>query len=379
MVSDQSSEGDGAEGPDEELRRQREKGSTLKRFKASPRVHLITGGAGFIGSHLADALVARGDQVVILDDLSTGRRENVVHLIDDGSAIFLEGSVLDAELVDQWVERTDSVFHLASAVGVKLVVENPLESLMRNVRGTNVVTHSASRYGKRLLFTSTSEIYGKHSNGALPEDADSVLGPSSKARWGYANTKAFGEMLAFGYARERGAETAVVRLFNSVGPRQLGSYGMVLPRFVSQALEDEDLTVYGDGSQSRCFTHVYDTVAGILEVADHEQAVGRVFNVGTRREITIQALAERVIERTGSSSRIRHIPYGLAYGEGFEELGSRKPDTSAIERLCGWRPTRSVDDAIDDLAAQIRRAEQPQVGRAGFLDSRLEGTTELSA
>jgi UDP-glucose 4-epimerase len=353
----------------------------VKRFKSSRQVHLITGGAGFIGSHLADALVARGDRVVVLDDLSTGRRENIVHLIENGDAVFVEGSVLDSGLVDQWVQRTDSVFHLASAVGVKLVVEHPLESLMNNVRGTNVVAHAASRYGKRMLFTSTSEVYGKHSNGALPEDADSLLGPSSKARWGYANTKAFGEMLAFGYARERGAETVVVRLFNSVGPRQLGSYGMVLPRFVSQALTDEDLTVYGDGTQSRCFTHVYDTVAGILSVADDRRAVGRVFNIGTSRDITVQELAERVIARTGSSSRIRHIPYELAYGEGFEELGSRKPDTRAIEELCGWRVTRTIDDAIDDLAADLRRsaAAARELQSKPVVAGGLEEAAELSA
>jgi UDP-glucose 4-epimerase len=359
----------------------REKGwLDLKRFRSSTPVHLITGGAGFIGSHLADALVARGDQVVILDDLSTGRRENVVHLIEDGSAVFVEGSVLDAELVDQWVERTDSVFHLASAVGVKLVVEQPLESLMRNVRGTNVVSHAASRYGRRLLFTSTSEVYGKHSNGALPEDADRLLGPSSTSRWGYANTKAFGEMLAFGYARERGAETVVVRLFNSVGPRQLGSYGMVLPRFVAQALRGEDLTVYGDGTQSRCFTHVYDTVEGILAVAQSDRAVGSAFNIGASQDITIKELAERVIKRTGSGSRIRYVPYAEAYGEGFEELGSRKPETSAIEELCGWRPTRTIDNAIDDLAAQLRGATaEVRASRPSFFEPALKEATELSA
>jgi UDP-glucose 4-epimerase len=351
----------------------------MRHFSGSPRAHLITGGAGFIGSHLADALVARGDQVVILDDLSTGRRENIVHLIEEGSAVFVEGSVLDAELVDEWVERTDSVFHLASAVGVKLVVEQPLESLMRNVRGANVVTHAASRYGRRLLFTSTSEVYGKHSNGALPEGADSLLGPSSKSRWGYANTKAFGEMLAFGYARERGAQTVVVRLFNSVGPRQLGSYGMVLPRFVGQALKGEDLTVYGDGSQSRCFTHVHDTVAGILSVADQERAVGSVFNVGTSHEMTVRELADRVIERTGSTSTIRYIPYELAYGEGFEELGSRKPDTAAIEQVCGWRPTRTIDDAIDDLAAQLGApAREVPASRPRFLEPALEQAGKLA-
>lgn len=350
----------------------------MKRFKASPRVHLITGGAGFIGSHLADALVARGDQVVILDDLSTGRRENIVHLIEDGSAVFVEGTVLDAELVDHWVERTDSVYHLASAVGVKLVVERPLDSLLRNVRGANVVAHAAARYGRRMLFTSTSEVYGKNSNGALPEDSDSLLGPSSKSRWGYANTKAFGEMLAFGYARERGAETVVVRLFNSVGPRQLGSYGMVLPRFVSQALKGEDLTVYGDGTQSRCFTHVHDTVEGIVAVAQRDRAVGRVFNIGATRAITIRELAERVIARTGSTSRIRHIPFELAYGEGFEELGSRKPDPSAIEALCGWRPKRTIDDAIDDLAKDIRGVPEPQMVRASLLEPSLEEAAELT-
>ena len=307
--------------------------------------------------------------MVILDDLSTGRRENIAHLLEGGRAVFVEGSVLDAELVDQWVERTDSVFHLAAAVGVKLIVDNPLESLLRNVRGTTVVAHAADRYRRRLLFTSTSEVYGKNSNGAIPEDSDRLLGSSSKARWGYATTKAFGEMLAFAYARERGTRTVVVRLFNSVGPRQLGSYGMVLPRFVSQALEGNSLTVYGDGTQSRCFTHVYDTVDAIIAVADSERAVGGVYNVGSTREITIRGLAERVIERTGSSSQIRHIPYELAYGEGFEELGSRKPDTSAIEAVCGWRPTRTIGGAIDDLVADIRRrhAEETQVmGRQAF-------------
>jgi UDP-glucose 4-epimerase len=352
----------------------------LKRFRRQT-THLITGGAGFVGSHLADALVARGDQVVVLDDLSTGRRENVAHLIESGDAVFVEGSVQDAELVDQWVEQTDSVFHLASAVGVKLVVDNPLESLLRNVRGVNVVAHAAARYGRRLLFTSTSEVYGKNSNGPLPEDSDCLLGPSSKSRWGYANTKAFGEMLAFGYARERGARAIVVRLFNSVGPRQLGSYGMVLPRFVEQALRGEDLTVYGDGTQSRCFTHVFDTVDGIVAVADSRRAIGNVFNIGTTSSITIQELAERVIERTGSRSRIRYVPYEEAYGEGFEELGSRMPDPTRLERLCGWRPRRTIDNAIDDLAAYLTNTAEPApaVKERTVLAGGFEEAAEYSA
>jgi UDP-glucose 4-epimerase len=319
--------------------------------------YLITGGAGFIGSHLADALVTRGDQVFILDDLSTGRRENIEHLLGTDRAVFVEGSVLDADLVDELVEGTDSCFHLAAAVGVKLVVENPLESLLRNVRGANVVAYAAARFGRRMLFTSTSEVYGKNSNGSLSEDSDGLMGSPTKARWGYANTKAFGELLAYGYARERGAKMVVARLFNSVGPRQLGSYGMVLPRFVSQALAGEDLTVYGDGTQSRCFTHVYDTVDAIVGLAGSDEALAGVFNVGSSTEVSIRELAERVIERTESSSGIRFVPYEDAYRDGFEELGRRRPNTGAIERLMGWRPQRTIDDAIDDLVAYERNSQ----------------------
>jgi UDP-glucose 4-epimerase len=313
--------------------------------------YLITGGAGFIGSHLADALVARGDSVLILDDLSTGKVENVADALASGRAELVEGSVCDIEVVDECMEWADACFHLASAVGVKLIVEQSVETLNRSVRGTQVVSEGASRIGRRLLFASTSEIYGKNSSDALSEDSDRILGSPSIARWSYSIGKAFGESIALGYHREREADTVVVRLFNTVGPRQTGLYGMVLPRFVGQALRGEDVTVYGDGSQSRCFAHVRDTIRALIMLMDEEGARGTAFNVGRSDEITIYQLAETVIERTGSSSRIVTVPYEEAYGDGFEELGRRRPDTTALEQMTGWRATRSVEDAIDDVAA----------------------------
>lgn len=337
--------------------------------------YLITGGAGFIGSHLADALVARGDSVLILDDLSTGNVENIVDAVASGQAEFVEGSVCDIELVDECMERADACFHLASAVGVKLIVERSVESLSRSVRGSQVVTESAHRLGRRLLFASTSEIYGKNGSTALAEHSDRILGPPSVARWSYSTAKAFGEALALGYARERDADTVVVRLFNTVGPRQTGAYGMVLPRFVGQALAGEDLTVYGDGAQSRCFAHVHDTIRALVMLMDEEGVRGRAFNVGRSSEITILELARTVIERTGSSSGLRMVPYDEAYGEGFEELGRRRPDTTALEQMTGWRPTRGVEDAIDDVAAFERmRAERTDLVR---LDVEVAGVGEV--
>jgi nucleoside-diphosphate-sugar epimerase len=321
--------------------------------------YLVTGGAGFIGSHLVEALAARGDHVLILDDLSTGDRHNVEHVLKSESVEMVVGSILDEALVDQCVESVDACFHLASAVGVQLVVSRPLDTLLCNVRGTDIVVSAAARHGKRLLYTSTSEVYGKNSTGSLNEQSDRILGSPFKARWGYAIAKAFGEALSHGYSRECGAEIVVTRLFNTAGPRQKGAYGMVLPRFVQQALVDKDLTVYGNGTQSRCFIHVADTVHALLLLIESDDALGGVYNVGSSSEVPIIELAAKVIERTGSSSRVQLIPYEAAYGEGFEELGRRKPDTTEIEMLTGWRTSRSLEETIDDVIAHLRSEAAP--------------------
>jgi UDP-glucose 4-epimerase len=319
--------------------------------------HLITGGAGFIGSHLVDALTTRGDAVIVLDDLSTGARENLEPALASNLVEFVEGSVLDADLVDDLMRSVDACVHLASAVGVQLVCSRPLDTLRRNFHGNDIVISAAARHDRPLLFTSTSEIYGKRSDGALSEDSDRLMGPPDKLRWSYATAKAFGEALVFSYVREHRAQMKVVRLFNTVGPRQTGAYGMVLPRFVRQALCGEELTVFGNGTQSRCFAHVLDVVHGVVLVLDDERTAGRAFNIGAGTEIPIVELARRVIQRTGSGSPIRLVPYEEAYDDGFEELGRRKPDTTALRELTGWMPSRSVDDAIDDVVAFERQAQ----------------------
>jgi UDP-glucose 4-epimerase len=301
--------------------------------------------------------------VTVIDDMSTGSRENIAHLPPEVVEI-IEGSALDPDLVDEQVRRHDVCIHLASAVGVQLIVSSPLSSLLGNVRGTDNVFAAAVRHGKRLLFTSTSEVYGKNSAGPLPEDADRVLGSAFKSRWAYAIAKGFGEALAHGYYRDCQADVIVARLFNTVGPRQTASYGMVLPRFVRQALRGEDLTVYGAGTQTRCFTHVHDTVNALQLLLDNDGAVGQLYNVGTQTETAVIEVARRVIERTGSDSRVKLVSYEDAYGEGFEELGRRRPDTTAIRRLTGWEPTRTIDDAIDDVIIHERSREPAEEGSA---------------
>jgi UDP-glucose 4-epimerase len=316
--------------------------------------YLVTGGAGFIGSHLVDALCARGDEVLVMDDLSTGRRENLEGALRSGLVEFIEGSVTDEGLVAECMQDADVCFHLAAAVGVKLIVDRPLETTLRNVRGCDLVTGAAARFGKRLLYASTSEIYGKNGRGPLHEGSDRILGSTATTRWSYSTSKAFGEILAFGYHKDVGAENIIVRLFNTVGPRQAGQYGMVLPRFVSQALAGEDLTVYGDGSQSRCFLHVNDTVRALLALIETDAAVGEVFNVGSTEEIGIEQLARRVIERTGSAADVRYVPLEVAYEPGFEEVSHRKPVTAKLQAATGWAPQHDIDTAIDDVIAHLR-------------------------
>jgi UDP-glucose 4-epimerase len=318
--------------------------------------YLITGGAGFIGSHLTEALIERDQSatITILDDLSTGSFENVEQLVDSERVRFVRGSATDAVTVDELMRDADQCIHLASAVGVQMIVNEPLDTLMRSVRGSNVVMHAATRNRVRVLFSSTSEVYGKQSHRLLAEDDDLIFGSPAKGRWTYAIAKSFGEALIHGYSHQRGVDATIVRLFNCVGPRQTGTYGMVLPRFVRQALAGENLTVYGDGKQTRCFTHVRDTVAALLALSDADGACGHTYNIGTPNLISIYELARRVIVRSGSDSGIMLVPYEEAYPSGFEELGTRVPDTTALRELTGWQAQFSIDDAIDDVIAHER-------------------------
>lgn len=322
---------------------------------------LITGGAGFIGSHLADALLDRGHSVVLLDDFSTGRSENISHIVDRVTVV--HGSVLDPLIVDELVSRCDAVVHLAAAVGVRLIVDQPLRSLITNIRGSETILEAAHRYRRQVMLASTSEIYGKNQASPFSEDDDQVLGSPRVARWAYATSKTVDEILAFAYHRERGLPTIVVRLFNTTGPRQTGAYGMVLPRFVSQALRGEPLTVHGDGQQTRCLCHVQDSVDAMLALLQDPRAQGDVFNVGSTEEITILELAERVIQQTGSSSQITMVPYEEAYESGFEDMRRRVPDISKIKALTGWEPTRRLNTIISELADHVRSSEHLPAGK----------------
>jgi len=323
---------------------------------------LITGGAGFIGSHLSETLLQQGHQVVALDNLSTGRMENLSGLKGNSDFQLVIGSILDERLVDKYLERCDMVFHLAAAVGVQLIVNHPLESLTTNIRGSEIVLEMAYRYHRKVLITSTSEIYGKNAKGPLKEDEDRILGSPLKSRWSYSTSKAVDEILAYTYWKEKGLPTIIVRLFNTVGPRQIGHYGMVIPRFVQQALQGEPLTVYGNGKQSRCFLHVRDAVRGISDLMQRSETVGEVFNLGSQEEISIQDLAQRVIALTGSSSKLEFIPYDKAYEEGFEDMARRVPDISKANRFIGFSPTMQLDDILKSVIEYCRK-ESPMVSK----------------
>ncbi len=315
---------------------------------------LVTGGAGFIGSHLADSLLERGDQVVLLDDLSTGRLANIEHLQGRSDVKFVLGSILDIDLVDDAVAEVDAVFHLAAAVGVNTIIEKPLESLITNIRGTETVIEKAHQHNKRILVMSTSEIYGKNTSDSLSEDDDRILGSPLKSRWSYSEAKAIDEILAYTYWREKGLEAVIVRLFNTVGPRQTGSYGMVLPTFVGQALRDQPITIFGDGTQSRCFCHVSDVVIATIALAEHPLAFGKVFNLGGAEEISMQELAERIIRITGSRSELTITAYDTAYEEGFEDMARRVPNTDRARGLVGFESLVDLDDIIQSVVEEHR-------------------------
>jgi UDP-glucose 4-epimerase len=315
---------------------------------------LITGGAGFIGSHLADAYIARGDEVFVLDDLSTGSIDNIRHLKGHARFHYTIESVHHAATVAELVDQCDVVFHLAAAVGVRLIVESPVRTIETNVHGTEVVLAKANKKKKKVLIASTSEVYGLSEQVPFREDGNLVLGPTSKGRWSYACSKAIDEFLALAYWRERKLPTVIVRLFNTVGPRQTGQYGMVVPTFIKQALTGRPITIYGDGRQSRCFADVSDIVRALVALMDHPGAVGEVFNIGSNEEVTIGALAERVKTLANSESEIVTVPYEQAYGEGFEDMPRRVPDIGKIERLIGYRPTRSLDEILRSVIEFFR-------------------------
>jgi UDP-glucose 4-epimerase len=311
---------------------------------------LITGGAGFIGSHLTDRLVADGHQITILDNLATGRKENLSAHLGGGSVNFIEGSILNLPLLDGLVKETEYVFHLAAAVGVFNIVNHPLDSLMTNIRGTENVLESAHKYSKPVFVTSSSEVYGKNVSDSLKESDDRVLGAPVTLRWSYSEAKAIDESLAYAYWVEKKLETRIVRFFNTVGPRQLGAYGMVVPRFVQFALKNEPITIYGNGEQTRCFGHVQDAVDAVVKIAFADNTIGKVINIGNDFEISINDLAKKVIEQTNSKSEIVYVPYEEAYGDGFEDMERRVPNIELIKSLVGWEPKRDLSTMISDIS-----------------------------
>ena len=321
---------------------------------------LITGGAGFIGSHLAEALIKRGDRVYVVDALSTGRLENVEHIRGNPLFSLIRDSILNEQLMADVIDKCDIIYHLAAAVGVKYIMENRLKTFEVNVEGTKIVLQLASKDKKKVMLASSSEVYGKNGKVPFSENDDSVLGPTTVYRWSYADTKRIDEELALTYWYERRLPIVIMRFFNTVGPRQLGRYGMVVPRFIESALSGAPLTVYDDGTQTRCFTYVDDVVRAMLALAECPDAVGEVFNVGSDEEISIKDLAKMILHLTNSSSKIEYIPYKEAYGEGFEDMKRRVPDISKIRKAIGWQP--EVD--LDELLQRVFAYERERIQRA---------------
>ncbi len=317
---------------------------------------LITGGAGFVGSHLADRLIADGNEITVIDDLSTGKYSNVEHLEGNGNFRLMIDTVRNEPLLEELVRDADQVYHMASAVGVRLIMEQPVKTIETIFHGTDAILKFCSRYRKRVLIPSTSEVYGKGATVPFKEDDDLLTGATDKHRWAYACAKTLDEFLALAHWKETRLPVVVVRLFNTVGPRQTGQYGMVVPRFVRAALRNEPIEVHGDGGQSRCFGHVADVVDGLCKVIDSNECLGQVINLGNDEEVTITQLAERSIALTGSSSKIRYVPYSEAYGEGFEDMRRRVPSLEKAKRLIGYKPTRRLDDIINDVARDLGRA-----------------------
>ncbi len=316
---------------------------------------LVTGGAGFIGSHLVDRLISDGFQVQVLDQFSTGNSANLNKVSRSSNLEIVEGSILDERLLQKMMKDTDYVFHLAAAVGVFNIVSNPLNSMLTNIRGTENVLRFADEFRVPVFLTSSSEVYGKNKSDSLSEDSDRILGSPTTLRWSYSESKAIDESLAYAYYKERDLQIRIARFFNTVGPRQLGSYGMVIPRFIKSALSNEPLTIFGNGNQTRCFAHVQDVVDAVILVAFSDKTIGKVLNIGNNKEISMNSLAKMVISQTGSESEIAYLPYEQAYGVGFEDMERRVPNTTLIKELVGWEARLDLARIIDDISAEMQK------------------------
>lgn len=317
---------------------------------------LVTGGAGFVGSHLCDRLIRDGHSVTVIDNFSTGRASNLNQIIGKSNFKLVEGSILDLSTLKPLINDSDYVFHLAAAVGVFNIVNNPLASLLTNIRGTENVLESAFETNTPVFLTSSSEVYGKNVSDSLKESDDRVLGSPVTLRWSYSEAKAIDESLAYAYFIEKQLETRIVRFFNTVGPRQLGAYGMVVPRFVRSAISNEPITIYGNGNQTRCFAHVFDVIDAVMAIAFAENTVGKVVNIGNNFEISIKELAQKIIAETNSTSEIVYVPYEEAYGHGFEDMERRVPNIDLIKQLVGWKPQRDLSTMIQDISAEMKNS-----------------------